>query len=135
MTDYAKSNYLENEILDQIIGASAWTAPVTLYFALFTVAPTDAGGGTEVTGGSYAREAKTNNLTNFPAAVDGEKTNANDIDFGTATADWGTIVAVAVFDADTAGNMLYYGTLDQSKPVSNTDSFKLPAGDVTFKED
>ena len=61
------SNFLELEVLDHVFGAAVYTAPATLYIALYTVAPTDAAGGTEVTGGAYARKDVANNATNFPA--------------------------------------------------------------------
>lgn len=123
------SDFLELELLDHVFGAAAYTAPATLYFELFTVAPTDAGGGTAVTGGSYARAAVTNNATNFPAAAAGAKTNANAITFVTATASWGTVVAVGIYDASTAGNLLAWCTVtSQSVPSGVTAS--IPAGDL-----
>jgi len=126
-TGVAMSDYLENELLDHVLSASAWSAPATTYIALYTVTPGDAGGGTEVSGGSYARVAYTNNITNWPAASGGSKSNANVIDFGTATANWGTIVAVSIMDAATAGNFLFYGSLTASKTVNNGDGFKFLA--------
>lgn len=105
----SKSNVLELELLDHWLGNSAYTAPANVFFALFTVAPTDAGGGTEVTGGSYARVSVANNLTNFPSA--NPKSNAGAITWPTATAGWGDIVAVGVFDALTVGNLLDWGWL------------------------
>lgn len=134
-TGTSLSDYLENEILDHVIGASSWSAPATLYFALYTSAPSDAGGGTEVTGGGYARVSKTNNLTNFPAASAGSKSNANDIDFGTASADWGTITHVAVLDAASSGNLLFWGALTASKTVQNGDGFKFLATKLVFSLD
>jgi hypothetical protein len=123
------SDYLENELLDHVFGASAYTAPATLYVALFTAAPTDAGGGTEVTGGSYARAAVTNNLTNFPAAASGAKSNANAITFATATADWGTVVAAGIFDALSGGNLIAWcAVTSQSVPSGVTAS--IPAGEL-----
>lgn len=123
------SDYLENKLLDHVFGATAYTAPGTLYLALFTSAPSDAGGGTEVTGGSYARASVTNNTTNFPNAASGAKTNANAITFATATADWGTVVAVGIFDAASAGNLIAWGTVtSQSVPSGVTAS--IPAGDL-----
>jgi len=85
----SKSNYLENKVLDHVLGGGDYTRPATVYVALYTVAPSDTGGGTEVTGGSYARAAVTNNSTNWPAASGGEKSNGTEITFETATASWG----------------------------------------------
>ena len=126
------SDFLELEVLDHVFGAAAYTAPATVYFAAFTVAPTDAGGGTECTGGSYARKGETNNATTFPAAAGGAKSNGIDIVFATASASWGTVVAVAIFDALTVGNMLAWCDLAESKVVGTGDIFKLLTGDLDF---
>lgn len=100
----AKSNYLENEILDHILRNSAYTPAATVYLAAYTVAPTDADSGTEVTGGSYARQAIT-----FNAAASGLVDNSGVITFPTATANWGEVVAYGIRDALTVGNLLYWG--------------------------
>ena len=129
------SDFLELELLDHVFGAAAYTAPATVYIALFTVAPTDAGGGTEVTGGSYARLAVTNNATNFPAAAAGAKSNGTVFTFVTATANWGTVVAFAIFDAVTLGNMLCWADLTLSKAVNNGDTASFPVGDLDLTLD
>ena len=126
-TGTAMSDFLENELLDHVLSAATYTAPATTHIALYTAAPNDAGGGTEVSGGTYARVAYTNSVGNWPAASGGSKSNANVIDFGTATANWGTIVAVAILDAGAAGNFLFYGNLTASKTVNNGDGFKFLA--------
>lgn len=115
------SDFLENKLLDNLFGATAYTVPGTLYVALFTAAPTDAGGGTEVSGGSYARKAVTNNTTNWPNASGGSKSNGALITFATPSANWGTVVAFAIFDALTAGNMLAWADLTTSKTINNGD--------------
>lgn len=129
------SDFLELEILDQIFSAAAWTSPVTLYFALYTANPTDAGGGTEVSTGTwtnYARVAVTNNATNFPAAAAGAKANGTAIDFGTATMSptSATVVVtgMAVFDA-IAGNMLAWSDLTVTKTINHGDPVTIPIGD------
>lgn len=134
-TGTAMADYLENEILDHILSTATFTAAATLYYALFTAAPSDTGGGTEVTGGAYAREAKTNNVTEFPAASGGSKSNGTDVDFGTATADWGVVTHMALIDAAAAGNYYFWGALDTSRDVKDGDSFKFATGDVTFALD
>lgn len=130
-----KSDYLENKVLDHILGGGDYTRPATVYIALFTVTPTDAGGGTEVTGGSYARSVVTNNATNFPAASGGAKSNGVAIAFPAATADWGTVVAFGVFDASSAGNLLYYGPISPSRSVVNGSTSSFAGGDLDFTED
>lgn len=125
------SNYLELKLLDHVFGkTNAYTAPTTLYVALYKVAPTDTGGGTEVTGGAYARVAVTNNTTNFPNAASGSKSNGTAITFPTATADWGTVVAWGILDASSAGNLLWYADLLSSQFVSNGSTPSFSVGDL-----
>lgn len=131
----SKSNYLEDKVNDHVLGGPDFTRPATVYVALFTAAPNDAGGGTEVTGGSYARKDVTNNDTNWPASSSGVKANGTDIVFATPTADWGTVTHFGIFDAVTAGNLLYWGALASSKVVQSGDPTKFPAGDLTVTED
>jgi hypothetical protein len=121
------SDYLEDKVLDHVFGGTAYTAPTTLYVALYTVAPTDTGGGTEVSGGAYARQtaAFTVSGTNPTTA-----SNSAAIEFPTATADLGTVVAVGVMDASSSGNLLAYANLDASKTVSTGDVFRFNAGDL-----
>jgi len=130
----SKSDFLELELLDHVLGNAAYTAPATVYIALYTVAPTDAGGGTEVSGGAYARKDMANNATNWPAAAAGEKSNGTVITFVTATANWGTIVAFGIFDAVSGGNLLYWGDLTVSKAVNNGDTAEFPVGDIDVTE-
>jgi hypothetical protein len=121
------SDYLEDKVLEHVFGGNAYTAPTTLYIALYTVAPTDTGGGTEVSGGGYARQtgAFTVSGTNPTTA-----SNSAAIEFPTATADQGTVVAVGIFDALTSGNLLAYANLDASKVVDTGDVFRFNTGDL-----
>lgn len=129
------SDYLENKVLDHVLGGGDYTRPATVYVALFTAAPTDAGGGTEVTGGSYARVAVTNNATNWPAASGGAKSNGTDIAFAEATADWGNIAAFGIFDAITSGNLMKWGDLTVSKDVDSGDTAKFAVGELDITLD
>lgn len=131
----SKSNYLEEKMLDHVLGGPNYTRPGTVYVALFTTAPNDSGGGVEVSGGSYARVAVANNETNWPQATSSTKTNGTDIVFPTATAAQGEVVAFGIFDAAVAGNLLYWGTLDTSKVVDTDDTPIIRAGDLTITED
>ncbi len=121
------SDYLEDKVLDHVFGGNAYSAPGTLYVALYTVAPSDTGGGTEVSGGAYARQtgAFTVSGTNPTPA-----TNSAAIEYPTATANYGTVVAVGILDASSSGNLLAYSTLDSSKVVSSGDVFRFNAGDL-----
>ena len=104
------SNYLENALINVTLRATSYTAPTTVYVGLFTSDPTDAGSGTEVSGGSYARTAVT-----FAAPSNGVTTNDADVTFPTATASWGIVGWIGINDALTTGNLLYHTPLDVSK--------------------
>jgi len=118
------SDYLENAVLDHVFRNTALTSPTTVYAAAYTVTPSDAGGGTEVTGGSYAREAIT-----CSAASGGAITNSADVTFTTATANWGDVVAIGIFDALTAGNLLAWDGVT-STTINSGDTLKINAGDL-----
>jgi len=123
------SNYLETEILDHVFGGNAYTAPSTLYLALFTAAPGEAGGGTECTGTSYARQTITFTVSG------NEASNSSAVEFPTAGSSWGTISHIGVFDALTSGNLLAYGALTASKTVESGDVFRVPSGDLDITLD
>ena len=121
------SDYLEDKVLDHVFGGSAYTAPSTLYVALYTVAPSDTGGGTEVSGGAYARQTATFSVSGTNPTT---ASNTAAIEYPTATADYGTVVAVGVFDASSSGNLLAYANLSTSKVVSSGDIFRFNTGDL-----
>jgi hypothetical protein len=129
-----KGNTLSNAILDHVLGGGDYTRLATVYIALFTTAPTAAGGGVEVSGTGYARVAVANNNTNFPVASNQQKKNGAAIDFGTAGSNWGTIVAAAVMSAANGGDILYWGTLAANKTVNSGDGFRINANNLTLTE-
>ena len=120
------SNYLENALINGTLRATSYTAPTTVYVALYTTDPTDADTGTEVTGGSYARQSVT-----FGAPSNGVSTNSADITFPTATAAQGTVTHIGIRDALTAGNLLYHTPLDASKTIDLGDIFKITTGNLS----
>lgn len=122
----AMSNYLENALINATLRNTAYSSPSTVYVGLFTSDPTDAGTGTEVSGGSYARKAMT-----FGSPSNGASTNSGAVEFDQATGDWGTITHFAIFDALTTGNMLYHGALTASKTIATGDVFKFASASVT----
>lgn len=131
----SKSDYLEAKVLDHVLGGPDYTRPATIYVALYTTAPTDAGGGVEVSGGSYSRVAVTNNSTNWPATSGGTKSNGTSITFPTATASWGTVQAVGLLDAATGGNLLFWATLGTPKSIGAGDTASFAAGALVLTED
>jgi len=120
------SNYLENALINVTLRATSYTAPTTVYVALYTTDPTDADTGTEVTGGSYARTAVT-----FAAPSNGVTTNSADVTFPTCTAGWGVVTHIGLRDASTAGNLLYHTPLDTSKTIDSGDIFKISTGNLS----
>lgn len=124
------SNYLENALLNQIFRGTAYSFPGTLYVGLFTVAPSDAGGGTEVSGNSYARVSVTANTTNWAESTAGATSNSSAITFPQASGNWGTVVALGIFDASTSGNLLAWADLTTSKLIGNGDTPSFASGDL-----
>lgn len=118
------TNYLETELLDHVFGGNAYSSPAAVYVGLFTAAPGEAGGGTEISGGAYVRRAGSFSVSGNTA------TTSAAIEWPTATASWGTITHIAIFDASTAGNMLAYASLSASKTIASGDVFRIPAGDI-----
>lgn len=117
------TTYLKNEIYDHVLRNASYTSPTTVYLALFTDATDDAGGGTEVSGGSYARQAVA-----FDAPTDGVGSNTAAETFTNMPAV--TVTNAALYDASTAGNMLMHGTLLSSKTVGAGDSLTFAIGDI-----
>ena len=126
----SKTNYLETQLLNHVLRATPYSAPATVYVALFTAAPGETGGGTEVSGGAYARQSVT-----FSVPAPDSVSNTADVNFPVATADWGTVVAFAIMDAPSSGNMLYYATLTASRLVLTNDQFRFPTGQLICSED
>ena len=130
----AASNYLENEVLDHVLGNGVYTPATTLYLGLFTNASSAAAAnleaGTltdEVGGGAYVRKAIT-----FDAASGGSSASAATVTFDAATANWGTITHVAVLDASSAGQVLFWGSVTTAKTIETGDTFQVSAGNLTI---
>ena len=120
------SNYLENALINVTLRATAYTAPTTVYVALYTNDPTDADTGTECSGTSYARQSVT-----FGAPSNGATTNSAAVEFPQAGGAWGTITHIGIWDALTTGNMLYHTPLTTSKTIDSGDIFKIASGSLT----
>lgn len=143
----ALTNFAENKIIDALLRAQSIGAPATWYVGLFTAAPSDTGGGTEVSGGSYARVAVTASLANFAgtqsagsttasSGTGGTSSNNGAITFPAPTASWGTVTHFGLFDASTSGNLWIWGALNASKTINNGDAApSFAAGSLTVQID
>jgi hypothetical protein len=120
------SNYLENALINATLRNTTYTAPATVYVSLWTSDPTDAGSGTEVSGGSYARTAVT-----MGAPSNGASLNTGAVEFPQATGSWGTIGWIGINDASTSGNLLYHSPLTTSKVIDTGDIFKIAIGSLS----
>jgi len=119
----AMSNYLENEILDHILGTGAFTHPSTVYVGLATATFGEGNTGTELSGSGYARQSAT-----FSAASGGTTSNSSAIEFPAATGSWGTVSHFGIFDASSSGNLLIHGAFSASGDILKIDTGDL---DVT----
>lgn len=126
------SDYLEQKLLDHLFGLAAYTAPATMYLALFTAltsgeTPTV----TEAAGGSYARVAITNDATGWSRASN-TVTNDNILTFTTATGSQGTVTHWGLYDASSGGNLLIYGELPSPTAIVNGTTFRVAAGQLSI---
>ena len=142
----AMTDYLENKIMDWLLRGQPFTPPTNVYVGLFTVAPNDAGGGTEVTGNNYARVAvactetawagtQGAGTTAASSGTSGTTSNNAQINFPTPSATWGTVLAFGIFDAATGGNLLIYAPLTVAKTINPGDVVDFPPGTLTFQDD
>ena len=120
------SNFLENALINATLRNTSYTSPSVVYLGLYTSDPTDANTGTEVSGGSYARQAIT-----FGAPSNGVTTNTAAIEFPQATGSWGTVGWIGIMDALTTGNLLYHTPLNASKTIASGDIFKIAIGSLS----
>ena len=121
----AMSDYLENEILDHILGTGAYTMPTTVYVGLSTGSFGDDNSGTELSGSGYARQS-----ISFGAAASGTASNDAAVEFPAATGSWGTLSHFGIFDAASSGNLLIHGALTASKVIETGDILKIAIGDM-----
>lgn len=138
----AMSDYLENKLVDQIFRGQAAPTTTTLYIGLLTAAPSDSGGGTEVSGNNYGRASVTSSLANWAgtqaaasttasSGTGGQTSNNGAITFATPSASWGTVTHFGIYDAVTTGNLLFWGALTTSKTINSGDTVSFPAASLT----
>lgn len=127
-----KSDYLENAILNHVLRNTAYTSPAAVYLGLLSAAPSDTGGGTELAGNAYARQP----ITFGAPSPAGQVANSVVVNFPAATpAAWATIVAVGIYDAASAGNLLYWALLAPNQTVGINGVLSFPVGQIVITED
>lgn len=139
----AMSDFLENRLIDQLFRGQAAPTTTTLHVGLLTAAPSDSGGGTEVSGGSYARVAVSSSLANWAGTQSagstvassgsgGQTSNNVAITFPTPTAGWGNVTHFGIYDASTGGNLLFWGALTIAKTINQADTVTFPAASLSI---
>ena len=123
----ALSDHAEKLLLDWLMTTGSATRPTAWYVGLFTAAPSDSGGGTEVSGSGYAREAVTFAAASTPG---GTTSNTGDVSFTASGGNWGTITHIGIFDASTSGNLLWHGAMTASKIVNDGDTLQFSTGNI-----
>ena len=139
----AMSDFLENKLIDQLFRGQTAPTTTTLYVGLLTAAPSDSGGGTEVSGGSYARVSVASSLANWAgtqaaastvasSGTGGQTSNNAASTFPTPAATWGTVTHFGIYDAASAGNLLFWGALTISKTINQADTVTFPAASLSI---
>ena len=124
----ALSDHSEALLLDWLMTTGSATRPTAWYVALYhTTAPSDSGGGTEVSTGGYARQSVT-----FAAATSpgGTTSNTGTVSFTASGADYGTVTHIGIFDAPSSGNLLWHGAMTASKTIADGDTLEFSAGNI-----
>jgi len=123
----ALSDHAEALLLDWLMTNGTATRPTAWYVGLFTAAPSDAGGGTEVSTGGYARQSVTFDAASSPG---GTTSNSGAVTFTASGGSYGTVTHIGIFDASTSGNLLWHGALTASKTVGDGDTLEFSAGNI-----
>jgi hypothetical protein len=125
----ALSDHLEKLLLDWSMTTGTATRPSAWFLALYTAAPSDSGGGTEVSGSGYARQAIAFNAAATPA---GTTSNSAAVEFTASGGSFGTVTHIGIFDASTSGNLLWHGAMTTSRVVGDGDKLVFATGDVVL---
>ena len=123
----ALSDYAEKLLLDWSMTTGSATRPTAWYVALYSAAPSDSGGGTEISTGGYARKSVTFSAASTPG---GTTSNSNTVTFTASGANYGTVTHIGIFDALTTGNLLWHGAMTASKTVNDGDTLEFSIGNI-----
>jgi len=123
----ALSDYAEKLLLDWSMTTGSATRPTAWYVALYTAAPSDSGGGTQVSTGGYARQSVTFGAASSPG---GTTSNTNTVSFTASGASYGTVTHIGIFDNVSGGNLLWHGSMTASKTVADGDTLEFSIGNI-----
>lgn len=123
----ALSDHAEALLLDWLMTTGSATRPTSWYVALYTAAPSDSGGGTEVSGNGYSRQSVTFDAATSPG---GTTSNTGAVSFTASGGNWGSITHIGIFDASTSGNLLWHGSMTASKTVNDGDTLEFSIGNI-----
>jgi hypothetical protein len=123
----ALSDHAENLLLNWLMTTDSVTRPTAWYVGLYTAAPSDSGGGTEVSGNGYTRQSAT---WGTASGTDGTTDNQANVTFTAAGGDWGTITHIGIHDASTGGNLLWHGAMSASKTIADGDTLQFNTGNI-----
>ena len=123
----ALSDHAEALLLDWLMTTGTATRPTAWYVALYTAAPSDSGGGTEVSGSGYSRQAVTFDAASSPG---GTTSNTGAVSFTASGGSFGTVTHIGIFDAVSGGNLLWHGAMTASKTVADGDTLEFSIGNI-----
>jgi hypothetical protein len=123
----ALSDHAENLLLNWLMTTDSVTRPTAWYVGLYTAAPSDAGGGTEVSGNGYSRQSAT---WGTASGTGGTTDNTGNVTFTASGGDWGTITHIGIHDASTGGNLLWHGAMSASKTIADGDTLQFNTGNI-----
>jgi len=123
----ALSDHAEALLLDWLMTTGTATRPTAWYVALYTAAPSDSGGGTEVSGSGYARQSVTFDAASSPG---GTTSNTGAVSFTASGGSFGTVTHIGIFDASSGGNLLWHGAMTASKTVADGDTLEFSIGNI-----
>jgi len=123
----ALSDYSEKLLLDWAMTTGSATRPTAWYVALYTAAPSDSGGGTEVSGSGYARQSVTFDAASTPG---GTTSNTGAVSFTASGGAFGTVGWIGIHDAVSGGNLLWHGAMTAAKTVDDGDTLEFSIGNI-----
>lgn len=123
----ALSDHAEKLLLDWLMTSGTATRPTAWYVALYTAAPSDSGGGTELTGNGYSRQSVAFDAATSPG---GTTSNSGDVTFTASGGDWGTVTHIGIHDASSGGQLLWHGAMTTSKTIADGDTLQFSTGNI-----